>query len=166
MPSYKPLVLINGGIAQLPSGDTLSASQSGGDIISVVNDPGGAALKPGMPVYLSSGSGGFMRVSAAKANAIGTSQVIGLIKDTIDIGTSVPATIIINGILNQDWTNVIGTETLAIGLRYYLSKDSAGHMVSEADIGTYTDYPNCLVYIGIAINDAELLLNIELPIAL
>src|SRR5438477_522397 len=47
----KPLVLINGQRQQLPSGDTLDAPQSGGDVIALTNDEAGALI-PGNVMYI------------------------------------------------------------------------------------------------------------------
>lgn len=156
----KPLVLAAGQIQQLQSGDTLDAVQSGGDAIIQTNANAGS-LVIGSPVYNS----GNDAVDKARADASGTKDVMGLVRDT-SIATSAAGAIQTDGVLTAttgQWDTAFGTSGgLTARTRYYLSASTAGVGTATAPsvAGQY------VVELGIAISTTELLLNIQQPILL
>lgn len=149
----KPLVLVSGQTQQLQSTDTLDAPQSGGDVVSQTNDEAGAIVI-GTPVYNDANDG----VKKAKADASGTKDVIGLVRDA-SITNAVAGAIQTSGILSAttgQWDAVFGTSGgLVKGTRYYLSAVTAGlgTLTAPSTVGQY------VVELGIAISTTELLLS-------
>ena len=156
----KPLVLNSGQIQQLQSTDTLSAPQSGGDVVIQTNDEA-SPIVICTPVYNDADDG----VKKAKADAIGTKSAIGLVYDS-SITNGVSGAIQVNGIVSAttgQWDAVFGTTGgLAFGTRYYLSAATAGLGTSTAPsaVGQY------VLELGIAISTTELLLTMNQPILL
>ena len=156
----KPLVLVSGQIQQLQSADTLSAPQSGGDVVIQTNDEA-SPIVICTPVYNDADDG----VKKAKADAIGTKSAIGLVYDS-SISNGVSGAIQVNGIVSAttgQWDAVFGTTGgLAFGTRYYLSAATAGLGTSTAPsaVGQY------VLELGIAISTTELLLTMNQPILL
>lgn len=144
----KPLVLVAGEIQQLQAGDTLDASASEVDVISLTNgDVGAHAL--GDVVYISAASTG----RKAQANAVGTKDAIAFAKGAIS--AAAVGSYQTDGILS-------GLVGLTAGVVYYLSAATAGLMTNTAPstIGQY------VVRLGIAISTTELEIQIERPILL
>lgn len=156
----KPLVMNNGQIQQLQSGDTLDAPQSGGDLVVQTNDESGSIVI-GTPVYNDANDG----VKKAKADASATKDVIGLVRDT-SISASASGAIHTSGVLTAttgQWDAVAGTTGgLTKGTRYFLSASTAGQITATAPstVGQY------VVEIGIALSTTELLVDIKSPILL
>jgi hypothetical protein len=156
----KPLVLNAGQIQQLQSADTLDAVQSGGDTLTQTNDEAGAIVI-GTPVYNDANDG----VKKAKADASGTKDVVGLVRDT-SITNATTGAIQISGVLSAttgQWDAVFGTSGgLTRGTRYYLSAGTAGLGTATAPstVGQY------VVELGIAVSTTELLLSVFRPILL
>jgi hypothetical protein len=156
----KPLVQVGGQLQQLQSTDTLDAPQSGGDVVSQTNDEAGAIVI-GTPVYNDANDG----VKKAKADASGTKDVIGLVRDT-SITNGVAGAIQTSGIIaatTGQWDTALGTSGgLTKGTRYYLSATTAGLGTSTAPstVGQY------VVELGLAISTTELLLSPFRPILL
>jgi hypothetical protein len=146
MAVQKPLVIINGQVQQIPSGDTLSAASSEVDVVSMTNANAGA-ITVGMPVYVSAAGS----VNKASAGAAGTRQVLGLVKDA-SIAAAGSGFIQTDGILaSADWTAVVGTTTLTAGSVYYLSA-TAGQLTTTAPTGS----GNYVCKVGVAISTTEL----------
>lgn len=149
----KPLVLNSGQIQQLQSGDTLDAVQSGGDAVVQTNDEA-SPIVIGTPVYNDAVDG----VKKAKADAVGTKSVIGLVRDT-SIGAGSTGAIQVSGVLTAttgQWDAAFGTTGgLAFGVRYYLSAATAGlgTVTAPSTTGQY------VVELGIALSTTELLLS-------
>jgi hypothetical protein len=160
MANRKPLVLVSGQIQQLQSGDAVDAPQSGGDVVLLTNDESGAIVI-GAPVYADAADG----VKKAKADASGTKNVVGFVRDT-SVASAGSATIQVNGILTAtttQWDAVAGTTGgLTFNTRYYLSAGTAGLITSTAP-STTGQY---VVELGIAISTTELKIDIKLPILL
>jgi hypothetical protein len=155
-----PLVINAGQIQQLQSGDTLDAVQSGGDAVVQTNDEAGAIVI-GTPVYNDVADG----VKKARANAVGTTYVLGLVRPTsITNGTS--GAIQISGVLTAttgQWDTAFGTTGgLTVGADYYLSSAVAGvgTVTAPTAAGTY------VVYLGRALSTTELNVTIGRPILL
>lgn len=142
-----------GAIQQLQSTDTLDAPQSGGDVISQTNDES-SPIVIGAPVYNDAADG----VKKAKADAAGTTGVIGLVRDA-SITNAVAGIIQTNGVLSAttgQWDAVAGTSGgLTTGSLYYLSAATAGLITATAPstVGQY------VVVVGRAISTTELLLS-------
>lgn len=137
MPSLKPLVILNGLKQQLPSGYTLDATITGGEGAILTNDEAGSIVI-GTPVYMDAASG----VKKAKANALATSKVVGLVKDTT-IATTAQGVIHTDGIMSAttgQWDAVCGTTGgLTFGTLYFLDPATAGLMTTTAPstVGQY-----------------------------
>lgn len=150
----KPLVLNAGQIQQLQSGDTLDAPQSGGDVIVLTNNNAGT-LAPGTTVYTVANDA----VDKAKADAVGTTKMIGLAAASISAAASGP--ILVSGIITLttgQWDAAFGTTGgLTKDVVYYLSATTAGLGTSTAPttVGQY------VVEIGIAISTTELMVRIR-----
>ncbi len=154
----KPLVIVNGQVGQLQAGDTLDAVVSEVDVISRTN-ANASQLPIGTPVYTSvAGS-----VNAAQANAAGTVEVLGFLKNNVAAAAS--GIVQTDGILaatTAEWDAITGaTGGLTIGA-YWLDPDNAGRMVNTApaDAGDY------VVRLGKAISTTEFEISIESPIKL
>jgi hypothetical protein len=149
----KPLVIVSGLTQQLQSGDTLDAAQSGGDVVIQTNDEVGSIVI-GTPVYNDANDG----VKKAQANASGTKDVIGLVRD-VTIATTATGSIQTNGILSAStaqWDTAFGTSGgLTKGTRYFLSPTTAGlgTVTAPSTVGQY------VVELGLAISTTELLLS-------
>jgi hypothetical protein len=152
----KPLVLNGGQIEQLQSGDTLSNVE----FLQLTNGNAGS-LVIGEPVYAS----GNDQVDKARANAVGTVNVIGLVADT-SISTGVTGGIQTDGVLTAttgQWDTVAGTSGgLTANTIYYLSSSTAGRITSTAP----TTAGEFVQQIGIAISTTELKIKFEQRIKL
>lgn len=156
MPSYKPLVIINGRVGQLPAGDTLNAQVSQNDIVSLINGNAGN-LVIGTPVYVKSAG----TVDKAQANAVATTDVIGLVMDPT-IATAVPGNIQTDGVLTAttaQWDAVVTGESggLTPGSRYYLSDATAGMLTTVAPTNTGSFFEP----VGIALSPTQMQLDID-----
>jgi hypothetical protein len=155
----KPLVLNGGQIQQLQAADTLDAPQSGGDVLIMTNDEAGALI-PGNVVYNDAVDG----VKKAKADAAGTSKVIGI---SVDAPAAAAAgRVMVSGILaltTAQWDAAFGTTGgLVFGTIYYLSPTTSG-------LGTVTGpstVGQSVVELGIAISTTELMVRIRQAILL
>jgi hypothetical protein len=115
-----PLVLVAGQIQQLQSADSISVpSVTAGVVLQQTNDESGAIVIC-TPVYNDANDG----VKKAKADASGTKDVIGLVRDAT-ISNGVAGSIQCDGVLSAtttQWDAVFGTSGgLTKGTRYYLS---------------------------------------------
>ena len=127
MASYKPLVLISGQISQLSGSDSLDAQVNETEGVPLTNGESSLAITIGMPVYLTTSAS---TCKMAKGDAIGTAHVFGLVKSA-SISTGNTGTIVTSGQLSStDWTSVVGSTTLSIGLIYYLSNAAYGQMTT------------------------------------
>lgn len=121
MPLRKPLVLVGADQFQLPDGDTLNAVALaiGAELVnnSASNQPICVPVCPGT----GSGSGGFQ---PARANAIGTSRVLGLIAAP-QIGPGASGNVLQMGLLSAStaqWNAITGGNGgLTPGAEYFLS---------------------------------------------
>jgi hypothetical protein len=156
----KPLVITNGQIQQLQSGDTLDASCAEVDVISLTNG-NASAIVIGTPVY-SSGAG---EVDKAQADAVATVEVLGLAQP-VSTAASASGNIQTDGVLSAttaQWDAVAGTTGgLAAGTVYYLDPDTAGKITPTAP----TTAGDFVVRIGKAISTTELEISISQPIKL
>lgn len=158
MAAKKPIVLNSaGGFEQLQSGDTLDAPVSEKDVIQATNSNASNATI-GQPVYVD-GSG---TVDLARANASGTTPVIGLVADA-SIAPAAAGNVQTDGVLvSADWTAVIGSAALTAGAEYFLSAAAAGQLTATAP-NTTGQY---VVPVGRALSATELEITIGRPIKL
>lgn len=130
----KPLVLINGLPQQISSSDTLDAVLAEVDQIAMTNAETGAIVI-GTPTYIFSAN----NVKKAQANAVGTADVLGLVRDT-SVAASGSASIQTDGQMTAtttQWDAVTGgTGGLTAGAVYYLSASTAGQLTTTAPTTT------------------------------
>ena len=160
MAARKPLVIKDGQIQQIQSGDVLDAAISEVDLVSLQNENAGSIVI-GMPVYSSSAG----QVDKAQANAVGTVEVIGLVSDT-SIATAASGFIQTDGVLTAttgEWDAVAGTTGgLTAGAIYYLSKDTAGNLTETAP----TTASEFVLRVGKALSTTEMEISITQPVKL
>lgn len=126
MTKKKPLVLTNGQIEQLQSGDQIDHRNT----VSRDNDNAGA-ITIGQPVYATSGT----NMDLAKADAQGTIRVLGLVED-ISIAAAATGDVVVDGILTAttgQWDTVTGdVGGLTPGSDYFLDAATAGKLTKTA----------------------------------
>lgn len=156
----KPIVLKDGILEQLQSGDTLDAPVSSSIEVTLNNSNPSAINK--CQVLYSDGPG---TVDLARANSINTAHVVGFCAQN-GITQNSPAIIHMEGILEattEEWTAVVEeNSTISGGVVYYLSPTTAGKI---------TDTPpstvgQMVVRVGIAISTTLFRVMIEPPIRL
>ena len=156
----KPLVMVDGQIQQLQSGDTLDAVSSEVDVVSRTNNNAGS-ITIGQAVY-PDGDGS---VDLAQADASGTVEVLGLVAAT-SIAAASSGSIQTDGILvatTGQWDVVTGgSGGLVAGTVYYLDPSTAGNITSTAP----TTSGQYVIRIGVALSDTELEISIRPPILL
>jgi hypothetical protein len=164
MGMLKPLVLNSAGqMEQIQSGDTLDAVVAAQEVITQTNDEA-SPIVIGMPVYNDAADG----VKKAKADASGTSNVVGLVGES-SIAGSGTGSIKTSGILTAtttEWDAVVvsGSGGLLFGNYYFLDITTAGKMLSAAPALTNTG--KYLVYIGKGMSTTEMKISIGQPILL
>lgn len=152
----KPLVLNGGQVEQLQSADYISSV----DLPQLINGNAGSIVI-GAPVYSSAND----TVDKAKADAVGTANVIGLVADT-SIAAAGTGGIQMDGVLaatTGQWDAVAGTTGgLTKDVIYYLSAATAGILTSTAPsvAGQY------VLQVGIAISTTEMKIDIKQRIKL
>jgi hypothetical protein len=155
MVARKPLVLVSGKIQQLQSGDSLNIPTLGVDLVTVTNAEA-TSIVIGAPVYIF----GADSVKKARANAVGTSDVIALVYDT-SIGASSSGNVALDGLVTAttgQWDAVTGqTGGLTVGATYYLDPSTAGMLTTTAP----STVGQTVVNIGFALSTTEMLLSIE-----
>ena len=160
MATKKPLVMTGGVVEQLQTGDTIDAPITTTPVNSVTN-AGGASLAIGAPVYVSAADS----VQAARANAIGTSKVVGLVYDTT-ISAAATGLIAVSGTLaatTGQWDAITGqTGGLTPGADYYLDAATAGKLSTTAPSAA----GQFVVPVGRGISATEMLINPQQPIRL
>ncbi|WP_114393519.1 hypothetical protein [Oleisolibacter albus] len=151
MPSYRPLVLINGQIQQLPLGATLDAKIQEVDAVELQAKQ---AMSAGMAVYVSAAYQCQLADAADDAKA----TVLGLVLGAV--ASDAYVTILTDGVLEvTDWTDAAGSAALVPGSFYYLG----------AIPGTLTTTPPAsgnLVHIGQALTPTKLEISLERPVKL
>lgn len=156
-----PLVISNGEIQQLQAGDDIIAPITGTINISLTNDEVGSIVI-GAPVYSDAASG----VKKARANATGTSLVVGLVGQTT-IVSAAAGDIATSGILTFASTAQVDavagtTGGFTFNTRYYLDPSTAGLMTATAP----TTAGQLVVEIGTALSTLVLKIAIQKRILL
>src|SRR5258708_5197497 len=124
----QPLVIVNGQIQQLQSGDSLTDQSTQ---FQLTNDEAGAVVC-GSAVY-SDAAGGFKK---AQANASTTSKVVGLVATTPSISNGVSGAVSLDDVLTlttAQWDAVASTSGgLTFNTLYYLDPATAGKITATA----------------------------------
>lgn len=155
MAQRKALTLVNGYVQELPSGDTLAGAVAAHSVS--MTNANASAITIGQVVYCS----GADEVDLARANADGTSKVLGLVSAS-SISNGASGAIQTDGVLSTtttNWDALTGqTGGLTPGSDYILSPDTAGSLVvrsSTIDAGEW------IVPVGKAISTTDMLIDIE-----
>ena len=160
MANRKPLVSVGGVVRQLASGDILDVKLNEVDFVAADNNEL-SAIVIGTPVYVD-GDG---TVKMAKADALSTSEVVGLVTD-VSVAASDPARILTDGRITAttaQWDAVTGeTGGLTAGSVYYLSPTTAGELSTSAP----TAETETVVRLGLALSSTVLEISIDRPILL
>jgi hypothetical protein len=154
MAKKKPLVITNGQVEQLQSGDRLDLSNStaktNGETVN---------MQKGAPVYVTGGN-----ARLAQADAQSTVRVVGM-ADALTLAGD-PMEVVTDGIFTAttgEWDLVTGqTGGLTEGAQYFLSAGTAGMMTTVAP----TVDGEFVVPIGYAVSSTEFELQIGYPIKL
>ncbi len=156
----KPLVIVNGRVRQIAAGDTIDAQISEVDVVNQENS-NAAAIVIGSPVY-NDGAG---TVDLAQADAVGTVEILGLVKPA-SIAAAASGAIQTDGILaatTAQWDTITGdVGGLTAGSVYYLDPDAPGKLTDTAP----TSVGDFVVRIGKAISTTEMEITILQPIEL
>ena len=157
MATRKPLVIVNGEVQQLQSGDALSGVELGQ--VSLTNS-NAAAIPICAPVY-ADGAG---TVDLAQADAMGTSEVVGLAVAEIAIaGDGLVQTDGYIEATTSEWDAVTGeTGGLVADTVYWLDPDTAGLLTITAP----TADADVVARVGKALSTTQLLINVQPPILL
>lgn len=160
MATKKPLVITNGRIEQMQSGDRLDIPFSATSVIPLENEESSEALTKCMAVYISSAN----KAKRALANTPATSKVRGLVK-TDSISPDATGDVVTNGILTAtigEWDAIAGTiGGLSPNTAYFLDFTAPGHITATAP--TTEGY---VTEIGVAISTTELVVEPKTPIKL
>lgn len=116
-----------------------------------------STIKIGNPLYLT----GVGHVNPARADAAGTTQVVGL--SITDTAPGFTCNYLTEGrIERSDWTDIAGVTNLSAGVTYFLDPTLTGRITSTAPMAT----GQYVVRVGRAVNTTTLDIEIELPILL
>ena len=156
-----PLVIGGNGLPQqLQSTDSIVVPTTTTDIRTATNANAGAIVI-GATVYASAAGS----IDKARANAAGTSVVVGLVYD-VSIAAAGVGNYAVAGFMNAtttQWDAVAGTTGgLAAGTRYFLDPATAGKMTSVPP----TTVGQTIVLIGIGLSTTDLELNPQFIAAL
>ena len=156
MALIKPLVIVDGQVQQLQDGDT----PTGVSFVEMTNN-NASPIVIGHVVYCD-GAG---TVDLAQANALGTAEVIGFVRN-ISIAAAAAGDIQTNGVLEAStaqWDAVAGTTGgLTAGVVYYLDPSTAGFITETAP----TSAGQYVLRVGKALSSTELEIAITEPIKL
>lgn len=147
-----PIVDLGGYLSELPVTDILNARVTDRGVVSLTN-ANASPITVGMAVYLTAAGD---TVDKARANALGTVKVFGLVADA-SIAASATGAIQFDGPLSSaDWTAVTGGTTLTPGAQYYLDAATAGKLTLTAPSAG-----NFVAPVGIAQSTTVMQININ-----
>ncbi len=160
MANRKPLVIVDGVVRQMAAADILDVKLNEVDFVSADNGEI-AAIVIGTPVYVSAAD----EVKLALADALATSEIIGLIvDDSVDAGAL--ARILTDGrftATTDQWDAVTGeVGGLTAGSVYYLDPATAGQLTETAP----TTETEVVIRVGKALSETVLDISIDRPILL
>ena len=122
--------MISGVPTQIPNTDTLDATLAEVDLVSMSNGET-SAIVVGTPVYVSAAN----TVKRAQANASGTADALGLVKDA-SVAAAASGSVQTDGQITAtttQWDAVTGgTGGLTAGSTYYLSATTVGQLTTTA----------------------------------
>jgi len=160
MATRKVLVMTDGQIEQLQSGDIIEADIAEVDLIEMNNGNAGT-INICQVVYVD----GVDSVDLAQADAGATMDVVGFVKD-VTIATGIDGMIQTDGILTAttgQWDAITGdTGGLTAGTVYYLDESTPGSITDTAP----TAGSQYVVQLGRAISTTEMEISISDPILL
>ncbi len=148
----EPLVIINGQIQQLPTGDTINGAGPGSAFDGTFNGTNGEAstINLGQPVYISAND----TVKLLSANSANSVKYAGLVSDA-SIGTGNTGNIAYTGELTGNlaqWTAITGSGTLTAGSTYYVDNAATGNLTATAP----TTASHFVIPVGVALNATTL----------
>jgi hypothetical protein len=148
----EPLVIINGQIQQLPSGDTINGAGPGGAFDGAFDGTNNEAapITLGQPVYINAADG----VKLLSANSANSTKFAGLVGDA-SIGAGNTGNIQYTGELtgnSAQWTAITGSGTLTAGATYYVDDAATGNLTATAP----TTAASYVIPVGVAINTTTL----------
>lgn len=147
----KPIVLSSGQLEQLQSTDYISALQ-----IPQFTNGNAGAIVIGAPVYSSANT----TVDKAKADAVGTTNVIGLAYDA-STASAAAGGVLLDGVLTAtttQWDAVAGTTGgLTKDVFYYLSAAVAGILTSTAPSAA----GQFVIAVGIGLSTTDMKIEIQ-----
>jgi hypothetical protein len=145
-----PLVLVNGQIQQLQSGDTIVTAASTYQSMSLQNADS-VSINCGMAVYMSA-AGAVKRAVASSLTTCG--GTIGIVLDAT-IASSANGNIVTEGLVTlttTQWDAVGGSSGLSFGSTYYIDPSTPGNITTTAP----TTVGQVVVPIGVAISAVTL----------
>lgn len=152
----KPLVIVSGQVQRLQSGDTIETP----GLYNRTNGNAGAIVI-GQPVYVDAPGS----VDLALANALATSDVLGLVADTT-IASAASGGILTDGRLTAttgEWDAVTGqVGGLTSGSKYYLDENTVGNLTTTAPSAN----GDVVAPVGQALSTTEMEINIDHTILL
>jgi len=146
----KPLVEADGEVQTLQSGDSLDVDA---DTYERQFTP---TVTPGQIVYSDSNT----TVALAQANAVTTSEIVGVAKEAVTAGQNGP--VVHDGVLELttiQWDAVVtgGVGGLVVGTKYFLDNANAGMYLAAGNLGGI-GIGEYVVPVGKAISSTEMLL--------
>lgn len=154
-----PLVIVNGQVEQLQSGDSLSNTVN---LPVFTNGESSATIVIGMPVYISSAD----TVKMCKGSGIATANPIGFMQSTsVTTGNTGPVQLTGNlSATTAQWDAVCTGESggLTAGTLYYLDPIAFGKITVTAP----TSVGQVVQQVGTAISTTEMKIDIKMPILL
>jgi hypothetical protein len=156
-----PLVIVNGQIQQLQTGDGIAVAAAQYDNRVFTNAEASTALTAGMAVYISAAGA----AKRAQANAAATAKVIGIWLDATT-ATSSTGNCCVGGVATAttaQWDAVTGTSGgLVAGTAYYLDPANPGKLTATAP----STVGQLVTFIGIASSTTDLEFDVAQPILL
>lgn len=153
----KPLVVVNGQIQQLQTGDSIAIQDTEFNLTNHEATP----VVCGAPVYIDAVSG----FKKAQANAASTSDVIGLVAATPSISNGASGSVCVQDVLTLttvQWDAVTGqTGGLTVG-KYYLDPATAGKMTPTAP----TTVGQLVVELGRAMSTTDFKVEVKASVLL
>ena len=144
------------GISLTYAADTITLENTGSVASVTLTNDQGSTIVIGSPVYTKASN----TIALAKADAISTTEVIGLVAD-INIANGASGNIIMDGIFTAttaQWDVITsGAGGLIPGSRYYLSEANAGKLTTMAP----TIVGDFVKAVGYALNTTQLKISIE-----
>lgn len=154
----KPVVIVSGQLEQLQAGDTIDVR----DTIAQLTNDEATPVVIGSAVYSDANSG----FKKARANAVATSKVVGIVADSPSIANGATGGVALDGLLTAttgEWDAVTGdVGGLVFNNIYYLDPATAGKITKTAP----TTVGQLVCELGRALSTTDLKINIQQSILL